>query len=173
MDYIYHYDSPLGRMTMAGDGDALTGLWFDGQKCFAETTDREYEEKALPVFSETARWLNLYFSGSVPDFTPELAMRATAFRRTVWKILLTIPYGRTITYGEIAERLAERTRLPRMSARAVGGAVSHNAFLLIVPCHRVIGADGSLTGYAGGLQRKTVLLEMEKNGRGLWRTDRV
>ena len=157
MDYTQHYDSPLGGITLASDGKALTGLWFDGQEHFAETLDREHEEKALPVFSEAVRWLDLYFSGQDPGFVPELALRTTAFRKAVWATLLTIPYGTTVTYGEIAERL----HLSRGAARAVGGAVGHNAVSLIIPCHRVVGADGSLTGYAGGTDRKARLLEME------------
>ena len=158
MDYTHHYNSPLGRMTLASDGEALTGLWFDGQEHFAETLDREHEEKVLPVFCEAERWLDLYFSGQDPGFTPKLNLRATPFRKAVWEILLTIPYGKTVTYGEIAEKM----HLPRGSARAVGGAVGHNAISLVIPCHRVIGAGGSLTGYAGGTDRKAKLLEMER-----------
>lgn len=162
MDYTHRYESPLGGITVAGDGDALTGLWFDRQKCFAGTPDPENEEKDLPVFAEADRWLDIYFSGMEPDFTPKLNLRGTAFRKAVWEILLTIPYGKTAAYGEIAARVAERYRLPRVSARAVGGAAGHNPVSLIVPCHRVIGADGNLTGYAGGLLRKLKLLELEK-----------
>lgn len=158
MDYTHHYDSPLGRITLASDGEALTGLWFDGQKYFAETLDQEHEEKDLPVFCEAERWLDLYFSGQDPGFIPILVLRTTPFRKAVWETLLTIPYGTTATYGEIAERM----NLPRSSARAVGGAIGHNAVSLMIPCHRVTGADGSLTGYAGGTDRKAWLLEMEK-----------
>ena len=158
MDCIQYYDSPLGRIMMAGDGEALTGLWFDGQKYFAETLSAEYAVKDLPVFAETRRWLDLYFSGRIPDFTPPLKMRGSAFRRTVWEILLSVPYGRTITYGEIAGRISGRNG----AAQAVGGAVSHNPVSLIIPCHRVIGADGSMTGYAGGTDRKICLLRMEQ-----------
>ena len=155
MDYTYHYDSPLGGITLASDGEALTGLWFDGQKYFADTLDAEYAEKALPVFDEAARWLDLYFGGTVPDFAPKLNPRGSAFRRMVWNVLLSIPYGHTMTYGEIAQRLGCR------SAQAVGGAVGHNPISLIIPCHRVLGADGSLTGYAGGVDKKRRLLELE------------
>ena len=162
MDYTHHYTSPLGGITMAGDGTALTGLWFDGQKYYAETLSREREEKNLPVFEMTDRWLDLYFGGKQPDFTPPLIMRTSAFRRAVWEILLTIPYGQTMTYGEIALILAEKRGLPRMSAQAVGGAVGHNAISLIIPCHRVVGANGSLTGYAGGLDKKEALLKLER-----------
>lgn len=157
MEYTYHCASPLGGVTMASDGNALTGLWFDVQKHFPAGILAACEEKELPVFSETQRWLDVYFSGLVPSFTPPLLLRGTAFRKEVWEILLTIPYGQTVTYGEIAGRLNR----PSMSAQAVGGAVAHNPISLIVPCHRVVGANGSLTGYAGGLDRKLYLLQME------------
>ena len=157
MDCIQYYDSPLGRILMAGNGGTLTGLWFAGQKHFAETLAAGYTEKEIPVLSGTKRWLDLYFGGMIPDFTPPLEMRGSAFRRAVWEILLSIPYGRTVTYGEIAGRMAGRNG----AAQAVGGAVSHNPVSLIIPCHRVIGADGSLTGYAGGTDRKACLLRME------------
>ena len=157
MDYTCHYDSPLGGLTLAGDGTALTGLWFDGQQAPAGRTDRD-----LPVFGPACRWLDLYFSGRDPGFTPPLLLRGTAFRRAVWDVLLTIPRGRTMTYGEIAEQIAVQTGVPRMSAQAVGGAVGHNPVLLIVPCHRVIGSGGSLTGYAGGIEKKKWLLKLEQ-----------
>ena len=155
MDYTYRYTSPLGGITLASDGEALTGLWFDGQKYFADTLDAEYAEKVLPVFDETAKWLDLYFGGIVPGFTPKLNPRGTSFRRRVWDVLLTIPYGQTMTYGEIAKALGCR------SSQAIGGAVGHNPISLIIPCHRVVGADGSLTGYAGGVDKKRRLLELE------------
>ena len=162
MDYITRYESPLGGITLAADGAALVGLWFDGQRHFAETLDSWHEECAsLPIFGEAKRWLDLYFSGRDPGFTPALKMQATEFRKTVWRILLTIPYGQTVTYGEIASEITRLKGLPRMSAQAVGGAVGHNDIALIIPCHRVIGADGSLTGYAGGIGRKMKLLAME------------
>ena len=147
MDYTYHCASPLGGITLSSDGDALTGLWFDGQKYFADTLDLEHAEKPLPVFDETVRWLDLYFAGEVPDFTPKLYPRGSAFRRRVWDMLLTIPYGHTMTYGEIAQKLGCK------SAQAVGGAVGHNPISLIIPCHRVLGANGSLTGYAGSIDK--------------------
>ena len=162
MEYIYHYDSPLGGIPAASDGEALTGLWFDGQKYFGNGLDPDHEEKMLPVFEQTGRWLDIYFSGEEPDFTPPLSMKTTPFRRTVWEILLSITYGHTMTYGEIASKIAEQKGLPGMSAQAVGGAVGHNAISLIIPCHRVVGADGSLTGYAGGLDKKQKLLALEK-----------
>ena len=162
MEYTHHYTSPLGGITLACDGEALNGLWFDDQKHFADTLAQEHMEKDLPVFGRAENWLDTYFSGKQPNFTPPLRMKTTAFRRAVWEILLTIPYGKTMSYGEIAALLAERKGLSRMSAQAVGGAVGHNAISLIVPCHRVVGANGSLTGYAGGLERKLRLLTLEK-----------
>ena len=162
MDFTHRFNSPLGGITMASDGEALTGLWFDGQKYFAESLEKEYEERMLPVFDLADKWLNLYFSGSEPGFLPPLLMRTTEFRKTVWEILLSIPYGKTMTYGEIADRIAAGRGLSRMSAQAVGGAVAHNAISLMIPCHRVVGTDGSLTGYAGGLEKKIWLLELEK-----------
>ena len=162
MDHTHHYASPLGGITLAGRGDALTGLWFDGQRHFGDPPAPDQDASAPSVFSEAERWLDLYFGGRIPDFTPKLDLRGTAFRRAVWEILLRIPYGKTVTYGEIADRIAEQRGLPRMSARAVGAAVGRNPVSLIVPCHRVIGADGCLTGYAGGLDRKKKLLDMEK-----------
>ena len=162
MEYTQHYDSPLGGITLASDGKAIIGLWFDGQKYFADALEKEYEEKDLPVFAETRRWLDIYFSGRQPDFTPPLRMKTTPFRKAVWEILLTIPFGETLTYGEIAARVAKQKGLRQMSAQAVGGAVGHNSISLIIPCHRVVGTSGSLTGYAGGIDKKVKLLEMEK-----------
>ena len=161
MDYIDHYDSPLGGITLASDGTALTGLWFDGQKYFADNLAEEYEERELPVFAQAVKWLDIYFSGKDPGFTPTLSMRTTAFRKRVWEIMLRIPFGQTMTYGEIACCIAEEKGIPHMSAQAVGGAVAHNSISLIIPCHRVVGSDGSLTGYAGGTDKKIALLKLE------------
>ena len=161
MNCIYHYASPLGGITLASDGVSLTGLWFDGQKYFGATLSGDRQEKNLPVFEQTKRWLDIYFSSKVPDFIPPIIMQRTDFRKAVWKMLLTIPFGQTMTYGEIAERVASQMGLSRMSAQAVGGAVGHNPISLIIPCHRVIGSDGSLTGYAGGVDKKRWLLNME------------
>lgn len=160
-DYIWHYDSPLGGITLGSDGEALTGLWFDGQKHFADTLDGPGVEKSLPIFEDTCRWLDVYFGGKAPDWTPKLRMKTTPFRKAVWEIMLSIPYGETMTYGEIAARIARQRDLPAMSSRAVGGAVGHNSISLIIPCHRVVGSNGSLTGYSGGIDRKVQLLTME------------
>ena len=162
MDYIYRYQSPLGGITMASDGSGLTGLWFDRQQHFGSTLSTEHEEILLPVFEETSSWLDTYFSRKIPDFVPPLVLHAAPFRKAVWEILLTIPYGQTITYGEIAERIAVQTGSGNMSAQAIGGAVAHNPISLIIPCHRVIGAHNKLTGYAGGLDKKMYLLQMEQ-----------
>ena len=161
MNYIYKYISPIGIITLSSNGTALTGLWYNGQKNFAQTLSKPYEEKLLPVFEDTIKWLDIYFGGAVPDFTPELYVHSTPFRKAVYDILLTIPYGQTMTYGEIAEILAQQTGKKKMSAQAVGGAVGHNPISIIIPCHRVVGVDGSLTGYAGGIDRKRFLLELE------------
>ena len=162
MDYTYHYDSPLGGITLSSNGTELTGLWFDGQKYFGDTRSKEYEEKILPIFEQAIRWLDIYFRGNIPDFTPPLSIETTPFRKAVWEILLTIPYGKTMTYGEIADRIAKAKGLSNMSAQAVGGAVGHNPISLIIPCHRVVGTNGSLTGYAGGIDKKLRLLTLEK-----------
>ncbi|MBM6972000.1 methylated-DNA--[protein]-cysteine S-methyltransferase [Mordavella massiliensis] len=157
-----HYHSPLGTILLAADDTGLTGLWFEGQKYFAQGLDKETEEKELSVFQATRRWLDVYFSGQAPDFQVPLHFQGTTFQKEVWKILLSIPYGETTTYGAIAKQLAAKRGLPHLSAQAVGSAVGHNKISIIVPCHRVIGADGSLTGYAGGIWRKEKLLALEQ-----------
>ena len=162
MTFTQQYDSPLGGMLLAADEIGLTGLWFGGQKYFARGLPAERTERSTPVLTEAKRWLDLYFSGREPDFIPPLHPTGSAFRRAVWQILLQVPYGQTITYGEIARQLAEKRGLARMSAQAVGGAVGHNAVSVIIPCHRVVGTNGSLTGYAGGIGKKVRLLELER-----------
>ena len=162
MDFTTHYQSPLGGITLASDGEALVGLWFHGQKYFADALAEQHEERDdLPVFDETRCWLDTYFSGKAPDFTPKLLMRASDFRKRVWEIMLTIPFGSTMTYGDIARQIASERGIPTMSTQAVGGAVGHNSISLIIPCHRVVGTSGSLTGYAGGIDKKLRLLQME------------
>ena len=162
MTYTQHYDSPLGGILLAGDDVGLTGLWFDGQKYFARGLSNERIEQETSVLAEAKRWLDIYFTGKEPDFTPPLHPIGSAFRRSVWEILLQIPYGQTTTYGEIARQLAKKQGLERMSAQAVGGAVGHNEISIIIPCHRVVGTSGSLTGYAGGIGKKEKLLELER-----------
>ena len=155
MLFLTHYASPLGPILLAADETGLTGLWFEAQKYFPSFSGVEYQEKETPVLTETVRWLDVYFSGKDPGFLPPLHPQGSPFRQTVWDILLTIPRGQTMTYGEIARRLGVR------SAQAVGGAVGHNPISILIPCHRVVGSDGSLTGYAGGIERKAQLLTLE------------
>jgi methylated-DNA-[protein]-cysteine S-methyltransferase len=161
-DFVYHYDTPLGGMTMASDGEALIGLWFDGQQYYASTLGSKQEQRMLSIFEDTSRWLDVYFTGQKPDFTPKLRLIGTPFRQMVWQQLLAIPYGQTVSYADIAHRIAQQRGLTSMSAQAIGGAVGHNPISLIIPCHRVIGTDGSLTGYAAGIDRKRWLLNLEK-----------
>lgn len=162
MTFIQHYDSPLGLILLAADEVGLTGLWFEGQKYFAATLPEDVQTKETPVLREGRRWLRLYFAGNEPDFLPPLHPMGSAFQLSVWHILLEIPYGATTTYGAIAKRLAKERGLPQMSAQAIGSAVGRNPISLIIPCHRVIGRNGRLTGYAGGLHRKAWLLALEK-----------
>ena len=157
MECIWKYDSPLGGITMAGEGEVLSGLWLPGQRASSGAGTERWQ----PVFGETCRWLDVYFSGKDPGFVPKLELRGTDFRREVWEILLGIPYGNTMTYGEIAAAVGRRRGVRRMSAQAVGGAVGHNPVSIIVPCHRVVGAASALTGYAGGLELKRRLLRLE------------
>ncbi|MBS6619590.1 MAG: methylated-DNA--[protein]-cysteine S-methyltransferase [Varibaculum cambriense] len=161
--YIHFYDSPLGKLAMRSDGSALIGLGLASQQAagVAIASSRP-QEKSLPIFQETGRWLDTYFRGCAPSFTPKLKLTGSDFQKRVCEIMLTIPYGKTVTYGEIAAQIARERGIPRMSAQAVGGAVGANPILLIVPCHRVIGAGGNLTGYGAGMERKIQLLTLEK-----------
>ena len=161
MTFTQHYDSPLGGVLLAADEIGLTGLWFDGEKYFADNLPSEHTERETSALAEARRWLDVYFTGKEPDFLPPLHPVGSAFRRSVWDILLQIPYGKTATYGGIARQLTKKMGLPRMSAQAVGGAVGHNEISVIIPCHRVVGTNGSLTGYAGGIDKKLKLLELE------------
>lgn len=158
--YYTAYHSPIGDITLAANQDALTGLWFNGQKYFGSNLPLQ-EIRELPVFKQTKRWLDIYFSGQEPDFTPVIQMIGSPFQLMVWKILCNIPYGLPVTYGEIARRIAEQRGLSHMSAQAVGNAVGHNKISIIIPCHRVVGANGNLTGYAGGVEKKRKLLMLE------------
>ena len=157
MMYTSHYESPLGGILLAADEVGLTGLWFDWQQYFARTLDREHTAQETEIITQAKRWLDVYFSGKEPDFTPPLHPSGSPFQQAVWELLLQIPYGQTTTYGALAHRVAAR----QGGAQAVGSAVGHNAVSIIIPCHRVVGADGSLTGYAGGIERKVKLLQLE------------
>lgn len=162
MQYINHFHSPVGGILLAADETGLTGVWFDGAKYYADHLDPEHKEEDTYILDMTKKWLTIYFSGREPDFLPPIHMIGTPFQISVWKILQRISYGKTVTYGEIAKEIAREKGLLRMSAQAVGGAVGHNKISIIVPCHRVVGSDGSLTGYAGGIDKKEKLLALEK-----------
>lgn len=158
MNYTQQIPSPLGNILLSADEIGLTGLWFEGEKYYADALPREHIERETPILMDTKRWLDVYFTGREPDFTPLLHPTGSPFRQTVWQLLLEIPYGQTTTYGALAKRLGG----VRMSAQAVGGAVGHNPISLMIPCHRVVGANGSLTGYGGGIDRKVKLLQLER-----------
>lgn len=162
MVYTCKYKSPLGDILLAADEIGLTGLWFEGQKYFANTLPDEHILRETEILAEAKKWLDVYFSSEEPKVTPPLHPTGSTFRQAVWQILLQIPYGQTITYGEIASKMAEIKNTSRMSAQAVGGAVGHNEISIIIPCHRVVGTNGSLTGYAGGIDKKISLLELER-----------
>lgn len=163
--YTSVYSSELGDILLAADEIGLTGLWFFGQSYFADTLPAEQIAQETPILAQAREWLDEYFSGKEPDFTPTLHPIGSPFRQAVWKLLLQIPYGQTTTYGEIARQMEKLQNRPHMSAQAVGGAVGHNGISIIIPCHRVVGTKGSLTGYAGGLDKKMALLELEHANR--------
>ncbi len=163
MIYTCTYSSPLGAMTLAAGDDGLVGCWFSGQKYDGRGLPKDAKPGDHPILDEAESWLDLYFAGKIPDFMPPLMPQGTPFQKEVWGILGTIPYGRTMTYGEIAKIMAARRGVSRMSAQAVGGAVGHNPLTIFIPCHRVMGADGKLTGYAGGIEKKRALLDLERN----------
>ena len=164
MFYKTFYPSPIGNLTLGSDGDNLVGLWIEGQKYYEDTVDEEMIHRDdVPVFDETREWLDRYFNGEEPEISAlPMAPIGGEFRQAVWKILCDIPYGEVTTYGEIARKIAAMKGKDSMSAQAVGGAVGHNPISIIIPCHRVVGTNGSLTGYAGGLDRKVKLLTLEK-----------
>lgn len=160
MQLIYHYNSPIGELTLASNGTQLTGLWIKQQKYFGSTLGTDFQERESPLFRQVKAWLDAYFHGENPNIIFPLAPAGSPFRLAVWKLLLQIPYGQVATYGTIAKQLEKQTG-KRASAQAVGGAVSHNPISIIIPCHRVVGASGSLTGYAAGLEKKIQLLHLE------------
>ena len=161
MQYTARYKSPLGDILLASDDAGLTGLWFEDQRYFALHLASDHVEKETDILMQAKKWLDIYFSGQDPDFIPPLHVEGTSFHREVCEIMLSIPYGKTMTYGEIAQTIASRRGIRKMSARAVGGAVGHNEISIIIPCHRVVGANGNLTGYGAGISRKIRLLELE------------
>lgn len=163
MLYMTNYSSPLGRVTLASDGSNITGLWFEGQKYYGSALDSEtVQNDGLAVFDAAKSWIDRYFAGENPDIGDlPIAPQGSEFRKSVWEILCGIPYGETISYGDIAKKIAAKLGRETMSGQAVGGAVGHNPISVIIPCHRVVGANGSLTGYAGGIERKIKLLELE------------
>lgn len=162
MLYQTEYRSPVGKLTLAGDGEKLTGLWLEGQKYFGGGAADAPCREDLPLFAQAKQWLERYFAGEQPaPLELPLAPSGGEFRRLVWRLLLEIPYGQVTTYGEIAKKAAARLGRDTMSGQAVGGAVAHNPISIIIPCHRVVGSGGSLTGYAGGIEKKRWLLTHE------------
>ena len=162
MNHYFDYKSPIGVLTIISDGESITWLGLKGQKYCADVPEKVSTEISLPVFAKTKRWLDIYFSGKTPTFTPTLAPQGGSFRQAIWKILCDIPYGEVTTYGEIAKLIAIQKGKEKMSAQAVGGAVGHNPISIIIPCHRVVGAGGNLTGFASGIDAKIKLLEVEQ-----------
>ena len=156
---IFHKPSPVGMLTLSSDGTALTGLWLDGQKYFGAGLPNAVKENDLPVFEQASAWLDAYFAKAPLPALPPLAPQGSPFRQAVWRLLLEIPYGTVTTYGALARTL--RGQGISAAAQAVGGAVGHNPISILIPCHRVVGSDGSLTGYAGGVANKQFLLELE------------
>ena len=165
MNYLRDYDSVIGKILLACDDEGLTGLWFENQKYYGRGLSDQSIYQSHPFLDEAVSWLDLYFSGRDPGFTPPLNPNVSPFQKEVLRELLKIPYGKTVTYGDIAREISAAHPEKRTSARAVGNAVGRNPVSIIIPCHRVIGADGKLTGYAGGLQRKTFLLDLEQKNR--------
>ena len=161
MNYKYTYESPLGTMIMLGTLTYLTDLFFVDEAHAPSYDEAEYIEQLTGPFEVTIMWLNQYFNGKNPFITPPIQLEGTEFRKSVWSILQTIPYGETTTYGDIGKQIAQQQGKEKFSAQAVGGAVGHNPISIIVPCHRVIGSNGQLTGYAGGIERKKYMLDLE------------
>ena len=161
MFFTASYPSLLGHLTLVSDGDSLVGLWFNAQRHLNHALLDKSKEQNVPVFEEIKKWLDIYFQGKDPGPLPPVRFYGTEFRKAVWALLTKIPYGQTITYKDLALQIARLNGCARMSAQAIGGAVGHNPIGIIVPCHRVIGSDGSLTGYAGGISLKEALLRLE------------
>ena len=159
--YTHNYQSPLGEIVIASDDTAITGLWLVGQRHFDIEVEGCITDKDLPIFDEVSRWLDIYFTGNNPGEIPAVRMNGTPFQLEVWQILQAVPYGKLITYREIAELIAKKRGITKMSARAVGNAIGRNPISILVPCHRVVGSNGKLTGYASGIEKKIKLLKLE------------
>ncbi len=162
MHYKRYYQAPIGRIAITSDGEHITGLWLPNQTDFELKYDDKLVETEQPIFDKVERWLDAYFSGNIPEIDFPLKASGTEFREQVWAALLEIPYGKTVTYGEIAQIIGKKRGKTQMSSQAVGGAVGNNPISIIIPCHRVVGKDGSLTGYGGGIDTKIELLKLEK-----------
>ena len=158
MQYIHYYESPIGQILLTADEQGLTDLMLQGEPW---TLAADHSEKATPAIIESVQWLDIYFSGNIPDFTPPLHLTGSPFQMEVWELLLKIPYGSITTYGDLAKQIAQQRGISRMSAQAVGGAVGSNPVSIIVPCHRIVGTNGNLTGFASGLDNKIALLKQE------------
>ena len=161
MEYIHAIKSPVGTLTVSSDGQNVSGLWIEGQNYFAKTLGKDVLKQDLPVFEKVREWLAVYFSGKEPGFMPPLMPRGSPFQKSIWKYLCTITYGKTTTYGELAKQFESENKSKQTSARAIGGAVGRNPISILIPCHRVIGKNGNLTGYAGGITAKITLLQLE------------
>lgn len=160
MEYNFEYKSPIGSIIITSDETEITGLRFKGESEAEVLSDKKYKETS--AIKEAKRWLDIYFSGKNPGYIPAINPTGTEFQKLVWKLLLEIPYGKTTTYGEIAGKIAEIKNVSRMSAQAVGGAVGKNPIAIIIPCYRVVGKKGNMTGYAYGIDKKIALLEIER-----------
>ena len=159
MEYIFEYKSPIGDLIITSNEVGITGLRFKGRSEKEELCSKKYKEAS--TIKDAKKWLDIYFSGENPEFIPAINPAGTEFQKLVWKMLLEIPYGKTTTYGEIARKIAEIKNVSQMSAQAVGGAVGKNPIVIIIPCHRVVGKNGNMTGYAYGIDKKIALLELE------------
>jgi methylated-DNA-[protein]-cysteine S-methyltransferase len=166
VEYICKIESPVGILTVSSDGQNVSGLWIEGQKYFAKTLEEDITEQDLPVFRDVRKWIDIYFSGREPDFMPPLMPRGSPFQKMIWNELCRIPYGQTTSYGKLAKQFELENKGNHTSARAVGGAVSRNPVSILIPCHRVLGGNGNLTGYAGGIDIKIKLLQFESRPPG-------
>jgi methylated-DNA-[protein]-cysteine S-methyltransferase len=161
MEYVHKIKSPVGMLTVSSDGKNVSGLWIEGQKYFAKTMEKDVLEQNLSIFETVQKWLDIYFSGREPDFIPPLMPKGSPFQKSIWNNLCKIPYGQTTSYGELAKQFELENQGKHTSARAIGNAVGHNPISILIPCHRVIGKNGNLTGYAGGIANKIKFLKME------------